>query len=132
MQYMAVKREQVSAFSHAFQRSPCCSREASSLGCEPVARQSKLHCCAANSVCVMHVGMCGYTCGECRHVGGAMHGKESRGLHTPWAVVLSGNVGVGPLVALWYWFLIIRVLDQPQARSEYGHFGAIPICCWNF
>ena len=72
---MAVKREQVSAVSHAFQHSPWGSREASSLGREPVVRQSKLHCYAASYVYVMHVGMCGLTCGECRHVGGAMHDK---------------------------------------------------------
>ena len=37
-------------------------------------------------------------CGECRRVGGTMLDKLSRDLHTPWSVVLSGNVGVGPLV----------------------------------
>ena len=36
--------------------------------------------------------------------------------------------GVGPLVALQYWLLI--TLGQQSARSEYGHFGAIPIRCW--
>ena len=62
MQYVAVKREQVSAFSQAFQHSPWCSRQASSLGGGPFSDQSKLHCCAANSTCVMHVGTCEHMC----------------------------------------------------------------------
>ena len=48
-----------------------------------------LRCCAWVHVCAR---------GECRRVGGAMLDKLNRGLNTPWSVVLSGNVGVVPLV----------------------------------
>ena len=52
-----------------------------------------------------------------------MHDKLNRGLRTPWSAVLSDNVGVGPLVALRYWWRII--LGHPPARSEYRHLGAV-------
>ena len=86
-----------------------------------MARQTTLHCCA----CVIHVGMCGtrVCVWSLQGVDGAMHDKLNRGLRTPWSVVLSDNVGVGPLVALQYWLRIIP--GHPPARSEYRHLGAV-------
>ena len=58
-------------------------------------------------------------CGECRRVYTAKHDKMNRTLHAPWSIFLSGNVGVGPLVALRCWLSIVQ--GQPPARSEYGN-----------